>query len=330
MPLSSGSAAPGAGWRAFGGCGGRTMSFVEHDEQALRQEIEGLRKTRNAVILAHLYQRPSVQRVADVTGDSLELSRRAAEANADVIVFCGVRFMAETASVLNPDKVVLLPEPSAGCPMAEMATAEQVRARRKELPQDTAVVSYVNSTAEVKAESDICCTSANAVQVVRSLPNEHVLLVPDRNLGSYVAEQVDKDVIVWDGHCYVHDPNISAEAVRDLRRLHPHAAVMVHPECDAGVRRLADFVGSTSQMLDYAARSGRRAFIVATEEGLLHPLQEQNPHKQFFATGSVCSSMRLTTLSSIRRALDRMANVVSVPPEIRERAAAAVNAMLAV
>jgi len=306
------------------------MSFGEQDEQVLGQEIDGLRKTRNAVILAHLYQRPSVQRVADIVGDSLELSRKAAETHAEVIVFCGVRFMAETASVLNPHKVVLLPEPSAGCAMAEMATAEQVRTRRKELPEDTAVVSYVNSTAEVKAESDICCTSANAVQVVRSLPQQHVLLVPDRNLGAYVAEQVDKDVILWDGHCYVHDPNISPDAVRELRRLHPHATVMVHPECAAAVRRMADFVGSTSQMLSYAAGCAKRAFIVGTEEGLLHPLQEQNPHKQFFATGSVCSSMRLTTLSSIRRALDRMANVVRVPPETRERAAAAVNAMLAV
>ncbi len=306
------------------------MSFGERDEQVLGQEIDDLRKTRHAVILAHLYQRPSVQRVADIVGDSLELSRKAAETHAEVIVFCGVRFMAETASVLNPQKMVLLPEPSAGCAMAEMATAEQVRARRRELPEETAVVSYVNSTAEVKAESDICCTSANAVQVVRSLPQQHVLLVPDRNLGSYVAEQVDKDVILWDGHCYVHDPNISPEAVRELRRLHPHAAVMVHPECDVAVRRMADFVGSTSQMLDYAARPGKRAFIVGTEEALLHPLQEQNPHKQFFATGSVCSSMRLTTLSSIRRVLDRMANVVRVPAEIRERAAAAVNAMLAV
>jgi len=306
------------------------MSFGEHDEQVLGQEIDDLRKTRNAVILAHLYQRPSVQRVADIVGDSLELSRKAAEVHAEVIVFCGVRFMAETASVLNPHKMVLLPEPSAGCAMADMATAEQVRARRRELPEETAVVSYVNSTAEVKAESDICCTSANAVQVVRSLPQQHVLLVPDRNLGSYVAKQVNKDVILWDGHCYVHDPNISPEAIRELRRLHPHAAVMVHPECDVAVRRMADFVGSTSQMLDYAARPGKRAYIVGTEESLLHPLREQNPHKQFFATGSVCSSMRLTTLSSIRRVLDRMANVVRVPAETRERAAAAVNAMLAV
>ncbi|MCK4283219.1 MAG: quinolinate synthase NadA [Candidatus Brocadiae bacterium] len=306
------------------------MLFTDPDETVLREEIRELKRTRKAVILAHLYQRPSVHYVADFTGDSLELSRRAVEAKADVIVFCGVRFMAETASILNSDKIVLLPEPSAGCDMAAMATAEQVRRKRAELPEDTAVVSYVNSTAEVKAESDICCTSANAVKVVQSLSQEHVLFVPDRNLGSYVAEQTDKDVILWDGHCYVHDPNISADAIRELKRRHPNAAVMIHPECNAAVRRLGDFIGSTSQMLDYASRSSKRAFIVGTEESMLHPLQEQNPHKMFLSSGSVCSSMRVTTLGSVRCALDRMVNVVSVPADIRERAAGAVSAMMAV
>ncbi|GAH65378.1 unnamed protein product [marine sediment metagenome] len=165
---------------------------------------------------------------------------------------------------------------------------------------------------------------------MQSLPQQRVLFVPDRNLASYVAEQTDKEVVPWDGHCYVHDPNISTEAIRELQRLHPDAAVMVHPECTPVVRRLADFVGSTSQMLDYASRPGKQVFIVGTEEGLLHPLQEQNPHKQFYSTGSVCSSMRLTTTHSVRRALDRMTNVVSVPGEVRERAAAALSRMLAV
>lgn len=306
------------------------MSFIYPDEPVLREEIAELKRTRNAVILAHVYQRPSVQRVADFAGDSLGLSRKAVETSADVIVFCGVRFMAETASILNPGKIVLLPEPAAGCDMAAMATAEQVRRKRRELPEDTAVVSYVNSAAEVKAESDICCTSANAVEVVQSVPQDHVLFIPDRNLGSYVAERSDKDIVLWDGHCYVHDPNISAEAIRELKRLHPHAGVMIHPECSAAVRRLAGFVGSTSQMLDYASRSDRQGLIVGTEEGLVHPLREQNPHKEFFFTGSVCSSMRLTTLSSVRRALDRMTNVVRVPADVRDRAAKALNAMLTV
>jgi len=306
------------------------VSFVDADAAVLKEEIADLKRTRKAVILAHVYQRPSVQRVADFAGDSLELSRQAAKAEADVIVFCGVRFMAETASILNPDKVVLLPEPAAGCPLADMATAEQVLRRMRELPEDTAVVSYVNSTAEVKAESYVCCTSANALAVVQSLPHEHVLFLPDRNLASYVGERTGKHIIPWDGYCYVHDPNISTDAVRDLKRLHPQAAVMAHPECGVPVRRVADFVGSTSQMLDYAASSSKREFIVATEENLLHPLQEQNPHKEFYSTGSVCSSMRLTTLSSVRRALDRMTNVVSVPGEIRERAAVALSRMLEV
>ena len=306
------------------------MSFVDTDMAVLKEEVAELRHTRHAIILAHYYQRPQVQHVADHTGDSLELSRIAAETDADVIVFCGVRFMAETASILNPARTVLLPEPAAGCGLAETATAELVRRKRQELPDGTAVVSYVNSSAEVKAESDVCCTSANAVAVVESLPQEHVLFVPDGNLASFAAERTDKHVIPWDGHCYVHDPNISTDAVRDLKRLHPHAAVMAHPECGPAVRRLADFVGSTSQMLRHAAESDRDSFIVATEEGFLHPLQEQNPHKEFYTTGSVCASMHLTTLSSVRRALDRMTNVITVPEPIRERAAAALNRMLEV
>ncbi len=305
------------------------MSF-EGDLAVLRAEIAELKKTRKAAILAHLYQRPSVQHIADFAGDSLGLARQAGKAQADVIVLCGVRFMAETVSILNPGKAVLLPEPAAGCGLAEAATAEQVRARLKELPENTAVVSYVNSSAEVKAESYACCTSANAAAVVESVPHEHVLFVPDRNLASYAAERTKKDVISWDGRCYVHDPNISPEAIRELKRLHPHALIMVHPECCSAVRRLADFVGSTSQMLDLASRSEKEQFVVGTEEGLLHPLQERNPHKEFYAPGSVCSSMRLTTLASIRLALDRMTNVVTVPEDVRERAAVALKRMLAV
>ena len=304
------------------------MSQTDEDVGVLRDVIGDLKKTRNAVILAHFYQRPAVQLLADFTGDSLDLSRRAAETDARVIVFCGVRFMAETAAILCPDKTVLLPEKSAGCPLADMATAEQVRARRSELPADTAVVSYVNSSAEVKAESDACCTSANAVQVVNSLPQRHVLFVPDRNLASYVAEQTDKDIIAWDGYCYVHDPNIHPDAIKDLKQLHPHAAAMVHPECSRATRRLADFVGSTGQMLAYASASERQSFIVGTEEGMVHALQMREPRKQFYATGSVCASMRLITPRSIRHALDRMKDVVIVSDEVRERARAALDRML--
>jgi len=304
------------------------MSLLSDDTAILRSEIAELKQTRNAVLLAHYYQRPSVQRIADYTGDSLGLSRKAVQTDADVIVFCGVRFMAETASILNPEKTVILPEPTAGCAMAEMATAERLREKKRELGDGVGVVSYVNSTADVKAESDACCTSANAVQVVESLPQERVLFLPDRNLGSYAAEQTGKDVILWDGHCYVHDPNISASGIRELKRLHPHAATMVHPECNEGVRHLADFVGSTSQMLAFARECDHEQFIVGTEEGFLYPLEEQNPRKQFYTTGSCCASMRLTTLRSIRHALDRMTNVVEVPDEIRERALTALERML--
>ncbi len=306
------------------------MSTLSDDAAILKSEIAQLKKTRNAVILAHFYQRPAVQVLADFTGDSLALSRKAAETQADVIVFCGVRFMAETAAILNPGKVVLLPELSAGCAMADMATAEAVRERRAELPPDTAVVSYVNSTAAVKAESDVCCTSSNAVRVVDSLDEDNVLFVPDRNLGSYIAEQTDKQVFPWDGHCYVHDPGISTGVIRELKRLHPHAETMVHPECAKAVRSLADFVGSTGQMLEHATDSESRQFIVGTEEGFLYPLQERNPRKEFYAPGSVCSSMRLCTLVSVRRVLDRMDNVVTVPDDVREGAAAALERMLRV
>jgi quinolinate synthase len=304
------------------------MLHGDENVGALRDEVAELKRVRNAVILAHLYQRGTVQDAADFVGDSLELSRRAAATDADVIVFCGVRFMAETASILSPDKIVLLPELAAGCDMAGMATAEQVRRRRRELGADTAVVCYVNTTAEVKAESDACCTSANAVAVVESVEQQRILFVPDRNLASYVAERTDKEIIPWDGHCYVHDPNISPDAIRELRRLHPRAEAMAHPECSKATRALADFVGSTSQMLQFVAGSDKDEFIVGTEEGMLHPLRERNMHKRFYAAGSICSSMRLTTLVSVRLALDRMSNVIRVPDDVRERARAALDRML--
>lgn len=305
------------------------MQMNEPDDAALAAEIKELRNTRNAIILAHYYQRPAVQHVADFTGDSLALCRRAVEVDAEVIVFCGVRFMAETAAILNRDKTVLLPVPAAGCSLAESATADAVRQRLRVLPEGTAVVCYVNSSAEVKAEAYACCTSANAVQVVESVPHETVLFVPDRNLASYVAEQTEKEIVAWDGRCHVHDPNISPAMVRELKRMHPDAEVMVHPECPADVRRLATFVGSTSQMLGHARESGAEAFIVATEEGLRHVLEEENPHKSFYTTGSVCASMRLITLPAVRRALDRMQHRVSVPEQVAERAQAALDRMLA-
>jgi quinolinate synthase len=296
----------------------------------LSEEIDALRAARNAVILAHYYQRPAVQEVADVVGDSLALSREAADVDADVIVFCGVRFMAETAALLNPGRTVLLPEPAAGCSMAEMADAESVRRRRAEMPADTAVVCYVNSTAAVKAVSDICCTSSNALDVVNSLDQEHILFVPDRNLASYVAERTDKNIVAWAGHCYVHDPNVSAQAIAELKRLHPNALVAVHPECPPQVRNMADYIGSTAGILRFADESPARKLIVGTEEGILYPLRRRHPDKLFYPTGGVCASMRMTTLASVRHALAEMVHPVRVGEDVREGAERAIRRMLEV
>ena len=296
----------------------------------VRREIEQLRRERNAVILAHLYQRPEVQDIADFAGDSLELSRKAAQTQAAVIVFCGVRFMAETASVLNPHRTVLLPQTEAGCELADMATVEELKARLTELPDDTAVVSYVNSSAAVKADSDICCTSANALAVVESLPHRHILFVPDRNLASFVAERVDKKVIPWSGYCYVHEVNITPELIKSLKEQHPAAVVMCHPECTPEVRRLADFVGSTSQMLKFAAQSERREFIVGTEDGIIHRLANENPGKEFHAVGSTCEGMKRITLQSVKTALEDLRFEVRVPEQIGCRARIALDRRLRV
>jgi quinolinate synthase len=213
--------------------------------------------------------------------------------------------------------------------MAGMADPQAVQARLEELPDDTAVVSYVNSTTEVKAISDICCTSSNALQVVESLPNQHVLFLPDRNLGCWVAGQTSKTIHIWDGHCYVHDPGIRPASIRDLKQLHPEAAVLVHPECAPPVRNLADFVGSTGAILGYVADSDRESFIIGTEGGILAPLRERNPRKRFFATGSTCASMRLITLHSLRGALDRMETQIQVDEDLAGRARGALEKMVA-
>jgi quinolinate synthase len=292
----------------------------------IKKRINELKKERNAVILAHVYQRKEVQDVADFVGDSLELSRKALNTEADVIVFCGVRFMAETAAVLNPEKTVLLPEKDAGCPLADAATTAQLSAKKKEYP-DAAVVSYVNSSADVKARSDICCTSANAVDVVNSLKEKQVLFLPDKNLGSFVASKTGKDIILWPGHCYVHK-NIKAEKIKELRRKHPNAVVIVHPECNPEVIRLADYVGSTSQMIKYTKSSRAREFIVGTEDGLIHALEKENPGKKFYPVNAVCKTMKLTTLKSVLSALEEMKYRVTVPKNVGAEAKKAIDKML--
>jgi len=290
------------------------------------RRIEELRKERSAVILAHVYQIGDIQDIADFTGDSLELSRKAVDTNSDVIVFCGVRFMAETAAILNPDKIILLPDMDAGCELADMATVEVLIKMRKQYP-DAAVVSYINSSAAIKAESDACCTSANAVEVVNSLGQNQILFVPDRNLGSHVADRTGKDIIRWDGYCYVHE-NIELNAIGKAKQLHPDAKVMVHPECTKSVRDTASYIGSTAQMSAYAAKSEHKKFIVGTEDGLIHTLQKENPDKKFYPVTACCRGMKRIDLEKVVASLEQMRFKINVPKDIRARAKRALERML--
>jgi quinolinate synthase len=301
------------------------------DIASLSAEVRELAGQRNAVILAHNYQRAEVQDVADFVGDSLGLSRQAAETTASTIVFAGVHFMAETAKILAPEKTVLLPEPKAGCPMADMVTGEALAAWKAGFP-GVPVVTYVNSSAEVKAESDVCVTSANAVAVVRALGAEKILFAPDRNLGSWVARSLPEvEVVLWDGWCPTHD-EVTVEQVQAARDEHPDALVMAHPECRPEVVDLADAVLSTSQMLAFAAKNPAREFVVVTEAGLLHALRKAAPDKQFIelAPRMLCPNMKVTTLTKVRDCLATGSGEVGVAPAIRERALLAVERMVAI
>lgn len=295
------------------------------------EQIDALRRQHNAVVLAHLYQRPEIQDLADHVGDSLELSRQAARSDAAVIVFCGVHFMAESAAILSPQKIVLLPEPNAGCTMADMVDAEDLRIRKAELG-GIPVVCYVNSSAAVKAESDICCTSRNAVDIVNSLPGDRVLFVPDRNLGYWVGTQTKKEVITWDGYCNTHDAITLAE-VRRLQAEHPDAVVMVHPECRPEVTDAAHQVLSTAGMLRFAAQSPAEEFIVGTEQGILHQLTKRNPDKRFYLPSAVkqyCPNMKKITLPKLMWAMEHLQPRVTVPEDVRLRAVRALERMLEV
>lgn len=307
------------------------MTGPEGKYMALAGEIADLKKKYNAVILAHLYQRPEVQDVADFVGDSLGLSQEAAKTDAEVIVFCGVHFMAETAAILSPDKTVLLPEINAGCPMADMVTAEALRAKKKQHP-DAVVVCYVNSSAEVKAESDICCTSANAVKIVRSVPaDKRILFVPDRNLGHYVGVKSGREIIYWEGYCNTHD-KLTVEEVLRVKEEHPQAVVMVHPECRPEAVALADQVFSTSGMIKFAREDNAREYIIGTEAGILHQLHQECPDKQFYMASKklICPNMKSTTLEKVKWALEEMQPRIMVPDAIREKALGAVKRMIAV
>ena len=298
--------------------------------QEIISKIARLKAQRKAVILSHNYELGEVQDIADFVGDSLELSQKAAGTQAEVIVFCGVHFMAETASILCPDKKVLLPDMNAGCPMANMITAEQLKSRKKELP-GAGVVCYVNSSAAVKAESDICCTSANALKVVESRPEDEILFVPDQYLGHFVSTQTKKKMHFWPGYCPTH-ARIRPEDIRRVKDEHPLAAVMVHPECRPETIALADQVLSTGGMLRFARSTEAREIIVGTEIGIIHRLRLENPGKRFYPASeqAVCPRMKLITLEKILFSLEEMTPEVKVPPEIRVRAFAAVSRMLEV
>ncbi len=297
----------------------------------LLEKIAKLKELRNAVILAHNYQPGDVQDIADFCGDSLGLSVKAANTDADVIVFCGVKFMAETAAILSPQKTVLLPDKYAGCPMADMITAQQLRDLKQKRPEAT-VVCYVNSTAEVKAESDYCCTSANAVEIVKTIPPEaEIIFVPDSHLGRHVAERTGRNIIIYPGYCVSH-VIITADDIKNARKEHPQAVVLAHPECNEPVKELADELLSTSQMLIFASKSSAKEFIIATETGILHTLQKQNPDAQFIPASerALCPNMKKITLDKIVASLEDMQYEVTVPEDIRVRAKQSLDRMIEV
>ena len=295
----------------------------------LEKKINELKEKRNAVILAHNYQLPEVQDVADFHGDSLELSRMAAKTDAKVIVFCGVHFMAETASILCPQKLVIMPDLFAGCPMANMITADELRKLKKEHPK-AAVVGYVNTSAEVKAELDVCCTSTNAVAVVEAMQDrEEIIFVPDKYLADYVSKQTGRKLISWNGFCPTHI-KILPEDIKREKKFHPFAKVMVHPECLPQVVSMADAVLSTSKMCKFAKETEAKEFIVATEVGLIYRLKQDNPKKEFYPASerAVCPNMKRTTQEKILWALEELKEEVRVADDIRMRAKKAIDRML--
>lgn len=299
------------------------------DKTELANRIKELKVERNAIIVAHSYQVDDVQEIADIVGDSFALSKHCASSDAGAIVFCGVHFMAESAKILSPDKTVLLPEIDAGCPMADMVTAEDLREAKKRNP-DAAVVCYINSSAEVKAESDICCTSSNAVDVIKSVEQRKIIFVPDKNLGNYAAKMVpDKEIILWNGYCITHH-KIKEDEVLKIKELHPDAMLLVHPECQPNIVELADFVGSTKQIIDYAKESNNKKFIIGTEMGVLYKLRKDNPGKVFYmmSQGMVCPNMKKTSLKSVYEALSEMKYKIELDEDVRVRAKKSLDRML--
>ena len=301
--------------------------FVK-DLEELTAKILKLKKEMNAIILSHNYQRPEVQDIADFRGDSLELARKATQVDCEVIVFCGVHFMAESAAILNPARTVLLAEGTAGCPMADMIDADDLQEWKERYPNAT-VVAYINTSAVVKAGSDICCTSANAVRVVESVPNDEILFIPDQNLGHFVSTKTQKRMILYPGFCVTHH-RLKPEQVQMAKRLYPEAKVVVHPECTPEVIALADAVCSTSQMLRYVKDSSAQTFLIGTEAGLVYRMRQENPDKTFYCISNalLCPNMKKTTLDKVAKTMELRRNVIRVPEEIRVRAKRVLDRML--
>jgi len=298
------------------------------DIKELQKTVRKLLKEKNAILLAHNYQRAEIQEIADLTGDSYELSVKASRTDADIIVFCGVRFMAESAKILSPEKTVLLPNANAGCPMADMITAQQLERLKSQYPE-AYVVSYVNTNADVKALSDVCCTSSNAVNIVKAVPARKVIFVPDKNLGSYVKKFVDKDMIIWNGYCPTHH-HIYPEEIIPLKQKYTDAPFVCHPECRPEVVELADKVTSTSGIIKFAKEDAHKQFIIGTEEGILYQLKKNNPEKDFILAshGFICPNMKRTRLEDVILALEKNQYEINLSPAIIERARVPLERMI--
>lgn len=293
------------------------------------EKIQQLKKEKNAVILAHYYVRPEVQEIADYIGDSFYLSKVAVDLKEQTVVFCGVSFMGESAKILNPNKIVLMPDMHADCAMAHMADKETIQ-KMREMYEDLAVVCYINSTAELKQYADVCVTSANAVKIVRALPQKNIFFIPDKNLARYVAEQVpEKHVILNQGYCPIHE-KMKVEEVKKAKEMYPQAEVLVHPECPESVCQLADYIGSTSGIISYASKSDCQEFIICTEIGVRYELEKQNPEKQFYFTETepVCVDMKMITLEKILEVLEQGVNTVQVSDELRNNSGKPLEKML--
>ncbi len=295
----------------------------------MKKQIEQLKAAKNAIVLAHYYAPDEVQEIADYVGDSFYLAKVAKQSTADILVFCGVSFMGESAKILNPDKAVLMPDPAADCPMAHMVAPGRIEEMRAKY-DDLAVVCYINSTAELKCQSDVCVTSSNAVKIVKSLPNKNIFFVPDRNLGRYVAEQVpEKNIILNDGCCPIHAA-VTAEQIAAEKKLHPNAPVLSHPECEAEIIALSDFIGSTAEIIEYAKSSAASEFIVCTEDGVKYKLLTDSPDKRFYFPNPhpCCADMKLNTLESVLSVLEKEDRTVEISEDIRRKALIPLDRML--